>query len=426
MEWDRTRIRALRVALRLPQDKFANQLGAAPKTICNWEQGKHPPGLALMRALDEMWESTSPEQKKRFFLSLSAMPPDELAEEGRATAVDRAHVPVSAGPFASSGTGCEPVQLEPIRDALSYYPRFDAAPALILRLDEAQQLTDEVHRRYQAADYARAASLLPGLIRGMDGLVVEGGGSIERAALVAQSSVYEVTAKLVTKVGDPQLAWLAADRAINAAQRAEDPLRFAAAAYQVVCAFLERGQLAEAERIAVTTADTLVDSTPLGLSLRGALTLIASIIAGRRNDRVEALERLDRARQLSTTLGHDGNHGWTAFGPTNVQIHSVSVAVELGDVDDGIARAEDVHIGHLPAGLLSRRAQVHIDCAWAYAQRHQDAASVGNLLEAEAVAPQTLRYNLVVRALLPQMLERERRSATPGLRALAQRAGVLQ
>ena len=50
---------------------------------------------------------------------------------------------------------------------------------------------------------------------------------------------------------------------------------------------------------------------------------------------------------------------------------------------------------------------------------------MGNLLEAERVAPETLRYNRVVRGLMREMLSRERRAATPGLRGLAQRAGVL-
>src|SRR5947209_3597172 len=77
MEWDPARIRALRTALRLPQEKFAYQLGAAPKTVRNWERGQHPPSLALQRALDQAWESTSSEQKKRFFTSLAA---DEGAE----------------------------------------------------------------------------------------------------------------------------------------------------------------------------------------------------------------------------------------------------------------------------------------------------------------------------------------------------------
>lgn len=77
-------------------------------------------------------------------------------------------------------------------------------------------------------------------------------------------------------------------------------------------------------------------------------------------------------------------------------------------------------------GLRSRRAQVHIDTAWAYAQHRDDAAVVINLMEAERVAPQALRYNVIVREMLRELLKRERRSATPGLRTLAHRAKVLQ
>ena len=79
MEWDTSRIRALRAALRLPRDRFAERLGAAPKTVQNWEEGRNPPGLALLRALDEAWESVSPEQKKRFFAFL---PPGGEGQDG--------------------------------------------------------------------------------------------------------------------------------------------------------------------------------------------------------------------------------------------------------------------------------------------------------------------------------------------------------
>ena len=156
------------------------------------------------------------------------------------------------------------------------------------------------------------------------------------------------------------------------------------------------------------------------------MTLIGAVIAGRRNDRGTATERLQHAQLLADELGEDANHAWTAFGPTNVAIHRVSAAAELGDAQTAIAQAELVDVSSMPSGLLSRRAQVHIDMAWAYTQRRADAEAVVNLLEAERVAPQTLRYNVLVRELLREMLKRERRTATPGLRALAHRAGVLQ
>jgi hypothetical protein len=66
-----------------------------------------------------------------------------------------------------------------------------------------------------------------------------------------------------------------------------------------------------------------------------------------------------------------------------------------------------------------------IDLARGYAQQHNDAAAVLMLLEAERVAPEEVRYHVIVPELLRDLLKRERRAATPGLRVLAARVGVL-
>lgn len=176
----------------------------------------------------------------------------------------------------------------------------------------------------------------------------------------------------------------------------------------------------------MASAESIDDDSPLGISAQGALFLIAAVIAGRRGDRRSATERLRRAQYLADALGEDANHGWTAFGPTNVALHQISVATELGDAETAIRHAEDIDTSNLPEVLRSRRAQVHIDAAWAYSQRKDDAAAVINLMEAERVAPQVLRYNVLARDIIRNLLKRERRAATPGLRAIATRAGLLQ
>lgn len=88
MKWDSGQIRALRASLRLSQEQFAYHLGAAPKTVRNWERGRHPPSLALKRALDDAWESASLEQKKRFVTSLAPAlkTPSEVLELGERVA----------------------------------------------------------------------------------------------------------------------------------------------------------------------------------------------------------------------------------------------------------------------------------------------------------------------------------------------------
>lgn len=334
---------------------------------------------------------------------------------------------LSGQPFSLAPNGEPDLDgIDAIQQALGSYPGLGISTGPSAQLHDIERLTTEVHLRYQSADYGAASRILPSLIRSVDGLVSDSSGEDRQRALELQSSVYVAAAKLVTKVGNGELAWITADRAATAAVHADSPTLGAAAAYQVACAFLKNDRLDDAEAIATITAARLDDESPTGISLRGALTLIAAVIAGRRNDRAEATERLQRAQVLADQLGEDANHGWTAFGPTNVAIHRVSTAAELGDASTAIAQAEFVDVDSLPEGLLSRRAQVHIDMAWAYTQRRADAEAVVNLLEAERVAPQTLHYNVLVRELLREMLKRERRSATPGLRALARRASVLE
>jgi transcriptional regulator with XRE-family HTH domain len=317
--------------------------------------------------------------------------------------------------------------LDAVSAALAVYPALEGLPdPAPSSREDVERICEAAHARYQAADYSAAARMLPSLIHTVDGLVSASDRDGLRWALTMQHQTYVVTAKLLTKTGDGYLAWLAADRAATAATRLGTPALKGLAAYQVVCALLKLDRITDAERVALAAAESIDDDTPLGISAQGALFLIAAVIAARRGDRRSATERLRRAQYLADALGEDANHGWTAFGPTNVALHQVSVATELGDAETAIRYAEQIDTSNLPEVLLSRRAQVHIDAAWAYSQRKDDAAAVINLMEAERVASQVLRYNFLARDIIRGLLRRERRSATPGLRAIATRAGLLQ
>lgn len=54
--------------------------------------------------------------------------------------------------------------------------------------------------------------------------------------------------------------------------------------------------------------------------------------AARAEDRATTRTFLTEADAAAGRLGRDANHLWTAFGPTNVAIHRVATAGELGDV----------------------------------------------------------------------------------------------
>ena len=51
------------------------------------------------------------------------------------------------------------------------------------------------------------------------------------------------------------------------------------------------------------------------------------------------MSMLNEAGQAGSRLGSDHNHRWTAFGPVNVLLHRISVAVRLGDAGSAINHA---------------------------------------------------------------------------------------
>lgn len=288
---------------------------------------------------------------------------------------------------------------------------------------------ERLHEDYQAARYGQVIQDLPDLLTVIDA-VPRDTGEDRSELLRVYVSAYVAAAKLLTKLGIADLAAVAADRAATVAVETDSLELRGLAAYQVVCALLRADRAEEAERLALRMAEEVgrpsTPETPILTSVAGSLCLISAVAAARRADRDEAFRRLDQAAALAEQLGADGNHGWTAFGPTNVAIHRVSVAAELGDAAEALRAATVVDPDRLPEGLRSRRAQMHLDLAWAQAQRKRDAESLLHLMEAERSAPEAIRYNIMVRETIRELLSRSRQPGTNALQELAVRAGALE
>ncbi|GHC89779.1 hypothetical protein GCM10007079_35540 [Nocardiopsis terrae] len=240
--------------------------------------------------------------------------------------------------------------------------------------------------------------------------------------------VYNTTAALLRRVGEKDLAWQAADRAMSAAEWADQTLLTAVGAYRLAYVFISRGRPTEAAELAMGAASALErrmrPGTPEELSVYGGLHLAAATAAAAEFDRAAVPRFLRQARRAATRLGGDYNLHGTAFGPTNVAIHTISTSVAIGDARTAVEAGEDLDVGTLPAGLVGRRAQVCLDLARAYTQRRQDAAAVHTLLDAERLAPELIRYHPGTAGVLTELLRREHRRSTPELRPLASRAGA--
>ncbi len=313
-----------------------------------------------------------------------------------------------------------------------YFARYDQLLSDCARVDSAPGLRARIldaHRRYQAAEYQDVLVDLPALLAEVDVMRYVHDGPDATEDLLAYIYAYVAASKLLVKVGASDLAILSADRAASASMEAGSLVVKGLSAYQVVCALLRADRPDDAEHLAMAMAAEVEKAArsdePGLISVAGALWLISAVISARRTERFDALERLNRADRLAQLLGEDANHLWTAFGPTNVALHRVSVAAELGDAGEALRAAMDIDVNRFPEGLRSRRAQLHLDLAWAQAQRKRDAEATLHLLEAEQIAPQVVHYNVVVRELIREMLARATRSQTSALDKLAVRASVL-
>jgi transcriptional regulator with XRE-family HTH domain len=291
---------------------------------------------------------------------------------------------------------------------------------------ELAMATAEAKKSYQACRYGAALDQIVTLLAAVRATrsVETGDGMLAVEAVAA--AAYQVTGSVLLKLGDIGLAALAADRSMDAALRSTLPLPIAASARLVTHALMNAGHTDRATEIATTAAQRLNNDlkspSPEALSIYGALILRAAIAAARSEDRASAHHLLDEAEATARRLGIDGNAEWTAFGPTNVKLHRVNVAVLLGDAGTAIELAQ--HIGPSRVLIAERRASLLIDVAQAYAQWGKFDRSYAALAQAEQTAPEEVHARTSVHRLIADLVQRGPRTVGADAHALANRIGI--
>jgi transcriptional regulator with XRE-family HTH domain len=283
------------------------------------------------------------------------------------------------------------------------------------------------YQAYQATRYDTTGRMLPDLIRDVEASC-GAAGSAGRSMCQVRALVYDTSAALLNRVGEPFLAWAAADRTRSAAEYSGQPLLAALAAWRLSYVITGRKHPRQALNLAMSAADSLAQTmrvpSPEQLSVYGALHLAAATAAADDHDWATTTTLLAKAREVADSTGN-ANHMGTAFGHVNVALHSMSAFLRFGDAKAAAETGEILDMASMPSGLIGRRTQVHLDLARAYAMQHHDAAAVNLLLAAERLSPQLVRYDQRTREVLAELLRREHRPSTPELRPLAHRAGVI-
>ncbi|NKQ58531.1 helix-turn-helix transcriptional regulator [Amycolatopsis sp. K13G38] len=275
------------------------------------------------------------------------------------------------------------------------------------------------------ARYSTVTAELPGLIVAVrEGL--SGGAEDGRKAQACAADMYGLLRTVAKRIGRTDLSLLAADRAVCAAEAADDPVRVAGAQWNMTQVLLADHQYEGAEETALRGVQDLgsvmAQGNPDAAAMCGSLRLIAAVAAARRGNEWVARERLHDVVPLAGKTG-ERNACWTAFGPTNVAMYAVNVEVETGEAVEGLRLAERVEHGRSPS--IERRVAFLIDQARGYQQRRDYASALVILQTAEAEAPEDLRHRPAAHQVMKAVVNKGNRTVGQQTARLAGRVGVL-
>jgi transcriptional regulator with XRE-family HTH domain len=322
-----------------------------------------------------------------------------------------------------SGTRTVPA----LRNALLDYRQL--SPALAVPADEdptalpvLSQAVAAVWDAYQNSRYGFVVHQLPKVVHDTQIAAHSYEGDQRDEAHGHLALTYQAAAVLLTKLGEAELAWVAAERGFQAAQESGDPVVVGSLFRSVAHALLSTGRYREAKGLTVDAAAYLephmASPSPEMLSVYGTLFLAGAVAAARDEDRSATQEFLANADQSARRLGRDANHMWTAFGPTNVAIHRVATAMDLGDVQVAIELGPRVDTSGMP---IERRVRHAMETARAYTAWNRTDDAMAILMDAERVAPEQVRHHAMSRQLVQTWVHRSRGKPSFQLASLAQR-----
>ncbi|MER7500421.1 helix-turn-helix transcriptional regulator [Nonomuraea pusilla] len=285
--------------------------------------------------------------------------------------------------------------LPAISAAIAAYDLPEDGP--IRPLTQLRAAVDEAVRWRLAAQYVQIASRLPELL-----------AELFRAFHIAPAEQRPHLAALLVaacrsadavayKAGAHDLSARLIDLMRWAAPAADDHLLDSTVAYVRTETFFAAGTHA----VGLRALEHALDATPSPrwpavIAARGALHMRAAVIAGRAGNATAADTHLAEARLLGDHVP-EAIYSGTAFGPSSVRIHEVSVAVSLGS--DHVQRALEVARQWAPPVDLpaERRSGFYIELARAQLWAGLAADAFESLKVARKIAPQHTRSHRWVR-----------------------------
>jgi transcriptional regulator with XRE-family HTH domain len=315
-----------------------------------------------------------------------------------------------------------------LRKLLSYRfvnPRYLSTEAQPLNVVTLAQAVAGAWVGYQASRFGFAIAELHRLLPlALATLGAQRGQPGEQQAIVQMAYLYQLASSVLTKVGELDLAFICADRGEQLVQESTDRAARISVQRTIAHALFGNAQYDDAMAVVEQTlaqAPTTADSPDL-LSAIGTTHLVGAMISGRSRNRSGTERHLIGAQNAATALGRDGNHLWTAFGPTNVAIHRVAAAAELGDYQLAADLGRAVDASPLP---MERQVRHRLEVARALHFRRQQAEALSLVLDVERRAPEQVRRHFLTHSLVHEWVRSRKLTPAHDLHGLARRAGIL-
>jgi hypothetical protein len=308
------------------------------------------------------------------------------------------------------------VALPGIREAI-YDTTLQDAPQIAVRpVEQLAAVICRANDHRDAGHYGLAGRELGSVLVELHVHTATGGTDTRRAALRALVEACHVATAIAEVVGHQDLALACAVREGQAAEALGDPALSALAAYGLGQTWSKVGARRQAAHtlataVKTTSKDADPDAEDTGAAeMVGMVHLGTALLGARCGDRDMAMTHLTEAASLAERTG-ERNTQLQHFGPINVALWRVALAVDLGD---GPAAAEQLDAKPIPVELLGsslRTANLSLDIArgWAQAGGDRDEAALRALDVADRAAPAMVRNHPLARELLADLYGRARR-----------------
>lgn len=293
--------------------------------------------------------------------------------------------------------------------------------------DELQARVARAWRIWHESENPRAdaGAMLPSLITDGRRAMRRGEGQHRRTAAAALVGAYVLSEQVLAWVADAPLLWLAADRAMGAAEVADDPVSLAAASWVLGNVWRSTGREEDAYSLAqdaVTLLEPRLDDSADARALWGSCQLHSAITAGRLGREGDALRSIDQALEMARALPSGTAHPWTLFGLPNTEVTAVSVQVELRKSGGALEAASIVDPDAVPS--VDRRARLWLELSRAYEQQKDWTGTLGALQTATSISEESMQCHPLSRNLASELVIHGGKLIARESRALATRLGV--